>query len=323
MKRHNQILIGVLIVQVILSAIVFWPRPTKAVGSEPVFADLKAGDIVALTIADGDGNSVTLRQVTGNWVLPDADDYPAQTDKITSLLDKLAGLTMGRLVTRTDASHKQLQVAADDFVRRIVFETAEEKEYTLYLGSSPSYGATHFRLDGQSETYLTSDISSWETNATASSWVDTSYQSIPQDDVTRMTVENANGAFVFVKDDEGNWTMEGLAEDETLAETKVTSAVRQASSVNMVEPLGREQQAAYGMDEPKAVATIETATKTVTLRVGAQSPDDNSYVVISSESPYFVRVSEYSVQALVENARDDFLELPPIPTPEEETGNSS
>ena len=323
MKRHNQILIGVLIIQIILGVVVFWPRSTEAVGSEPVFTDLEAGDIVALTIVDGDGNSVTLRQVTGNWMLPDADDYPAQADKITPLLDKLVGLTTGRLVTRTDASHKQLQVAADDFVRRIVFETAEGKEHTLYLGSSPSYGATHFRLDSQSETYLTSDISNWETNATASSWVDTGYQNVPQADVTRLAVENGNGTFVFIMDDEGNWTMEGLAEDETLAETKVTAAVQQASSVNMIEPLGREEQAAYGMGAAKAVATIETAAKTITLRVGAQDSDDNSYVVTSSESPYFVRVSEYSVQALVENARDDFLELPPTPTPEEETEDSS
>ena len=323
MKRHNQILIGVLIIQIILGVVVFWPRSTEAVGSEPVFTDLEAGDIVALTIVDGDGNSVTLRQVTGNWVLPDADDYPAQADKITPLLDKLVGLTTGRLVTRTDASHKQLQVAADDFVRRIVLGTAEGKEHTLYLGSSPSYGATHFRLDSQSETYLTSDISNWETNATASSWVDTGYQNVPQADVTRLTVENGNGTFVFIMDDEGNWTMEGLAEDETLAETKVTAAVQQASSVNMIEPLGREEQAAYGMGAAKAVATIETAGKTITLRVGAQDSDDNSYVVTSSESPYFVRVSEYSVQALVENARDDFLELPPTPIPEEEAEDSS
>jgi hypothetical protein len=323
MKRHNQILIGVLIIQIILGVVVFWPRSTEAVGSEPVFPDLEASDIVALTIADGDGNSVTLRQVTGNWVLPDADDYPAQADKITPLLDKLVGLTTGRLVTRTDASHKQLQVAADDFVRRIVLETAEGRAETLYLGSSPSYGAMHFRLDGQSETYLTSDISNWEANATVSSWVDTAYQNVPQDDVTRLTVENGNGTFVFTVDDEGNWTMDGLAEDETLAETKVTSLVRQASSVNMVEPLGRQEQAAYGMDAPKAVATIETAGKTITLRVGAQDPEDNSYIVTSSESPYFVRVAEYGVKALVENTRDDFLELPPTPTPEEGTESSS
>jgi hypothetical protein len=323
MKRHNQILIGVLIIQIILVVFVFWPRSTGAVGSEPVFTDLEAGDIVALTIVDGDGNSIALRQVTGNWVLPDADDYPAQADKITPLLEKLVGLTTGRLVTRTDASHKQLQVAADDFVRCITLETAEGKEHTLYLGSSPSYGAMHFRLDGQSETYLTSDISNWDANATISSWVDTSYQNVPQADVTRLTVENGNGTFVFVRDDEDNWTMEGLAEGETLAETKVAEAVRQASSVNMTEPLGKEEQTAYGMDAPTAVATIETAGKTITLRVGAQDPDDNSYIVTSSESPYFVRVSEYAVRALVENMRDDFLELPPTPTPEEGTESSS
>ena len=133
---------------------------------------------------------------------------------------------------------------------------------------------------------------------------------------------NANGVFVFSRDEEGNWTMDGLAEDETLAETKVTSAVRQASWFNMTTPLGKQELAAYGMGEPNAVATVETADKTVTLWVGAQDPDDKSYVVISSESPYYVRVSEYSVQSLVENARDDFIEMPPTPTPEGDTDTS-
>jgi hypothetical protein len=76
------------------------------------------------------------------------------------------------------------------------------------------------------------------------------------------------------------------------------------------------------MDEPSAVATIETADRTVTLRIGAQDPEDNSYVAISSESPYYVRVAEFSVQNLVENAREDFLEVPTTPTPEGESDTS-
>jgi hypothetical protein len=325
-KRHDQILAGVLVVQIILSIIVFWPKPTAAVESEPLFPDLESDDIVALAIADADGNSVTLRQVVGDWVLPDADDYPAEADNITSLLDKIVGLTTGRLVTRTDASHKRLQVAPDDFVRRIDFETADGVKHTLYLGSSPSYGATHFRVDGQSETYLTNAISNWETNATASSWIDAVYLSIPQADVTRMTLENDNGTFTFTKEDgegdEGNWTMDGLAADETLDEAKVTALLQRAASVNIVSPLGKEEQAAYGMDEPSAVVTLETEDKTVTLRVGAKDLDDNSYVVISSESPYYARAAEYGLKSLVENTRDDFLQLPATPTPESEAGES-
>jgi hypothetical protein len=316
MKRHNQILAAVLVIQIILSIVVFWPKSAATGASEPLFPDLEAGDIVALTIADADGNSIVLRQVTGDWVLPDADDYPAQADKITPLLDKTVGLTTGRLVTRTDASHKRLQVAPDDFVRRIDFETADGTRRTLYLGSSPKYGATHFRVDGQSETYLTDDISTWDTNATATSWVDTAYLSAPQDDITKMTLENTNGTFTFTKDDEGAWTMDGLAADETLDETKVTDSIQRAASVNMTSPLGKEEKAAYGMDEPNAVVTLETGDKTITLRVGAQDLADNSYVIISSESPYYVRVSEYSVKDLVEKTHDDFLQSPPTPNPE-------
>ncbi len=77
------------------------------------------------------------------------------------------------------------------------------------------------------------------------------------------------------------------------------------------------------MDNPIAVVTLRTqseeeGTKNYTLRVGAKDPEDNSYVVISSESPYYARVSEFAVQRFVEAVREDFLELPPTPeaTPE-------
>jgi len=322
MKRHNQILAGILVIQIILGIVVFWPKSAATGASEPLFSDLAADGIVALIIADADGNSIQLKKVSEDWVLPDADDYPAQADKITPLLDKIVGLTTGRLVTRTDASHKRLQVAPDDFMRRIDVETADGTKRTLYLGSSPRYGTTHFRVDGQSETYLTSELSAWETKAEAGSWVDTAYLSVPQDDVTKMTLENANGTFTFTKDDEGTWTMDGLAADETLDEAKVTSLIQRAATVNMIQPLGKEEQAAYGMDEPNAVVTLETGDKTITLRVGAQDPTDKSYVVISSESPYYVRVSEYSVKSLVEDRRDDFLQAPPTPTPEGDTNTS-
>jgi hypothetical protein len=91
--------------------------------------------------------------------------------------------------------------------------------------------------------------------------------------------------------------------------------IQQAASVNMVRPLGKEEQAVYGMDEPNAVVTLEADDKTITLRVGAKDPADNSYVVTSSESPYYVRVSAYSLKNLVENTRHDFLQKPPTPTP--------
>jgi hypothetical protein len=315
-KRHHMILAGVLVAQIALSVVVFWPRASTAGQSESLFPDVEAGDVTSLTIEDDQGNVIELAKVTGEWVLPEADDYPAQGDTVSSFLDKLLAISTGRLVTQSDTSHKRLQVAPDEFVRRISFETGDGTKETIYLGSSPQFGAMHFRQDGQSETYLTGELTSFDANASASAWIDTSYQSVTQEDVTRMTLENSNGSFVFEKDDEGNWTLADLGEDESLDETQVTSLLRRAAVVTMKAPLGREERPSYGTDAPNAVVTLETGDKTVTLRVGAKDADAASYVVKSSESAYYVQVAEASVKALVENGRDAFLEEPPTPDAE-------
>ncbi len=168
---------------------------------------------------------------------------------------------------------------------------------------------------------MTDQLTTYETSPEADSWIDTAYVAVAVDDLVRMSLENANGSFDFTKDEEGNWTMAGLGSDETLDQTQVGNVVRRAASINMVEPLGKEQLDDYAMTQPHALVTLETADGTTTVTVGAQDPDDNSYVVASSASEYYVRVSEFSVKDLVESSREDFLEQPPTPTPDEESGS--
>jgi len=321
MNRTNQILAGVLALQIILVAVVFWPRPAASVaGGEPLFPGVVPGQITRLTISDAKGQAIQLARSMGKWTLPEADDYPALESKVPELLDKIVALKADRLVTQTPASHKRLKVAEGDFERQIEFELDDGTMHTLYLGTSPSYGSSHVRADGQDEVYLAS-LSASDAGVNASLWVDTLYFSLTQDQIVALTLENNNGRFEFEKDEAGTWTMMGLAADETLNENNVTSMVSRISSLRMLRPLGKTEQDNYGLKEPNAVVTVKTRdsegnVKTYSLRVGAQDDEDNSFVVISSESPYYVRVSEYTVKDFVERTRDDFLELPPTPTPE-------
>jgi hypothetical protein len=323
MNRQQQILAGVLVVQLVLVAVAFWPRQAAIGAGAPVFPDLAAGEIVALTVSDSDGNRIALRKEGEAWMLPEADSFPADTEKISPVLDKIIGLNSSRLVTRTPASLKRLQVSSDDFVRRLDFETTNGAQHTLFLGSSPQYGAMHFRVDGQDETYLTGDFSTWETRAEADAWIDTVYVDLDDTQIENMTLENANGSFTFARDADDNWSMEGLGLDETLNQTQVNNLASRVASMSMERPLGKLDQPEYEMDQPNAVVRLESADTEVTIQVGAQDPEDESYVVISSESPYYVRVASYAVQDLVEKTRDGFLELPPTPTPEEEEAGST
>ncbi|MFH1085412.1 MAG: hypothetical protein V1772_06590, partial [Chloroflexota bacterium] len=77
--------------------------------------------------------------------------------------------------------------------------------------------------------------------------------------------------------------------------------------------LSKQVEPAYGLETPLAVAALQMADRTVTVRVGAQDPTDKSYVVQASSSPYIVRALEYSVQDLVTYTRQDLLAKPPEP----------
>lgn len=317
MKRQNLYLIAALVIQAILIAWVYWPRGSASGDeSQPLLAELEVADLETLIIEDDNQQRLKLEKKDGTWVLADSGDFPAQESTITALLEKLIAIDTGRLVTQTDTSHKRLQVSRDDFVRRIDLETTEGDRYTLYLGSSPSYGSTHIRLEGQSETYLTDQIDTWSVNATANSWVNATYLQVPDEELTSITLRNANGEWTIEKDLDGNWTLLGLAEDEELNPTGIQSMVNQASTLTLLEPLGKEEEAVYGLDEPKALVVLQTTDQEISYVVGTKYLEDNSYVVKSSNSPFFVRVNEYSVKGLIEKTRDDFLTLPPTPTAE-------
>jgi len=87
----------------------------------------------------------------------------------------------------------------------------------------------------------------------------------------------------------------------------------------MTKPLGKTEDAAWGLAQPSAMVTMQVKSgdqaKTITLTVGAKDAADNSYVVKSSESEYYVRVAEFSVKELVSRDRAGFLPATPTPAP--------
>jgi hypothetical protein len=168
--------------------------------------------------------------------------------------------------------------------------------------------------------YLASDLSAQDVSPRPSTWVDTVYLSIPRERIVALALENENGTFEFEVGEGGAWTMSGLAPDETASGNNIESLVSRVSSLRMLRPLGTQVQDAYGLQSPGAVVRVHTqdeegASKTTVLQVGAVG-DEEGYVVKSSASDYYVRVAEYAVQDMLEKARQDFLELPPTPTPQ-------
>jgi len=321
MNRRNQILIGVLALQLVLVAIVFWPRQaTTAAAGQALFPGVTADLISGLSVTGSQGETIRLAKSDGEWILPDADSYPALTGTVTTFVSKIAGLTADRLIAQTSASHKRLKVADDDFNARVDFDLSDGSRHRLYVGSSAGYDVTYVRADDQEPVYQVSGLSISDASSRATAWIEPVYFTVDRDELVALTLENANGRLEFVKDQAGTWMMAGMVAGETLNQNAVTSLVNGASSVSMLRPLGKEEEAGYGLQAPLAVVTLKTHSeaeggKSYSLRVGAQDAADQSYVLSSSSSPYYVRVSSYTVSGWIEKGRVDFLEIPPTATP--------
>ncbi len=306
--RLNQILAGVLGLQLILGALVFWPRAVRG-ELETVFAGLEATAVETILIEDETGAVVQISRRGADWVLPLADDYPAQVLEVERLLGDLLLITIGETVTTSAASQAALQVADDNFLRKITLTDSGDTEYVVYLGSSPRFGTAHFRPGGRSETYLAVDLDINRFNARVSDWIDAVYLRVNQEDLIGLDLQNQQGRFTFSRN-EGAWQFDGLLPDEVQNDAELNSLLGRSTAVNMTEPLSRTEDPAWGLDDPLAVLVYDTVDGKVTLVVGAQNPDDLSYVVKSSASDYYVRVRESSVQMLVDAARETYVQEP-------------
>lgn len=313
MSKLHRILAALLVVQVILAVVVFWPRNTAATGRQPLLG-VQDADITGLTITDDQGVTIKLAKQGEAWVLPLAGNFPAEAAKITPVLTKLTGITTARRVAQTAAGHAQLQVAEEKFSRKVELTTAAGTQ-TLLLGTSAGGQATHVRLAGQDDVYIATGVASWELTAGASAWINTAYVNIPVADLMEFKLRNAAGEWTFSKDAQGAWAQTGGAATDANA---VTTLVGQLATLQMTRPVGQvTDDPQYGLTQPAATATLTYASgeaqKTLTLAIGLQDATDGSYAVKSSDSAYVVRVAEFAVGDAV--TRTSFAPATPTPAP--------
>lgn len=353
LNRSNIILAAALLVQVVLVALSVGARSgSQDRSSQPLLPDFEADNVLELVIEDDLENTVTIARRAEAWVLPDADDFPVNSDQAESLLEGVAGLRTGRLVASNPANFARLEVADRDFRRKLSLVSADATS-ALYLGGSAGADTVYVRLDGANQTYLGAGLSAWDASTQVSAWIDASYVDVPQVDVMRMKVTNANGSFEFARTFESAfeqsddaWRYLGLPDGETLEDTKLPGMLRNAAALRMVEPLGLQLLAEYGMDQPQVTVEIEYrqlvetettedmtesgseaaaddsnsddnvdnteelsyTSESYTLVFGAQL-DDGNIVLKSSLSDYYVTVRDYALDAFADLKHADLLRV--------------
>ncbi len=314
MNRQNQILVGILILQLAIVAFVFWPGRNVTAAAEALYAGITQENIQSITISDQE-RSVKISRGADGWVLPEADDFPVTAVQASDVISQVLTIDTRRLVASNTTSHARLGVTEADFTRRVDLETKEGQGLTLFVGSAPSARSTNVRRSDSDNVYLTSNVTANDLRTDVGSWVNTAYVAVPESDIQAITLKNAQGTLDFTRPTTDTWTMAGLAEGEVFNENNLTSLLTRLSGFNMINPLGKTDQPEYGMATPAATVTMQTQppggeAKTITLIIGPQNPETQNHVVKSSDSEYYVEVAGFGVENFISRGRAEYLVAP-------------
>ena len=255
LSRGNILLLVLLVVQLALLAIsVLQSSEVESRPVEPILTGMTVAAIERLHFADDLGNEVTVALGDDGWALPDADDFPVDGAKVEEILNKIAGMDTRRLVATNPANFVRLEVGNKEFRRKLTLESADASA-EFYLGGSGGVDTVYLRRAGEDKVYLGVGLNSWELSTQISTWVDSSYVSVPQADVLAIAVQNADGKFNFVREGD-SLTYADLGEGEELDDTKLPIVLRNAATIRLQEPLGREALDEYALSEPEVTVEV-------------------------------------------------------------------
>ena len=148
----------------------FFGRPLLASVQRSCCPVLKKAGLRVWAITDPAGRSIRLSGGPSGCVLPEADNYPCQKDKLTSFTDQLVNLSTASLVAETAGSHRRLKVADDEFDRMVEIQLADGAPRRIYLGLSPRPSSVHVRVENRDEVYLSSAISFSDASTRVTDW---------------------------------------------------------------------------------------------------------------------------------------------------------
>jgi hypothetical protein len=244
-------------------------------------------EIDKLVISDTN-TTVTLQKVNGAWQLPDLQQLPVDTQKLTDLFDKLKGTRLTWPVATTASSHERFDVSDKKFQRRIELYKSDKETDELLLGTSPGFRKVHLRRDGADEVYAV-QLNSFEFAVAANDWLKKDLLAVanPQAII-------AAGYSLQKKGD--NWEFTGTSEKTD--NTKVVELGNAFNSLQVTEVAGNLP------DGEKHHFTVRGSNGEYQYEFVKA---DNNYFVKRNDKPQVFKLSQHEYERIVKPTRADLI----------------
>jgi hypothetical protein len=295
---------GLLVLQLLLALVLDLESVSLSPAtSQGPLLSFKQADVIRIRIESPSKAPLILEKTPKGWQIPALADFPAADFRVTELLTKLGKLEKRLPVATSEAGAKRFKVADDGYERRLTLEGAKGPLATLYLGDSPGFRRLFVRADGEKAVYE-AELALFDASDKADDWSDKNALHLKEKDVQRIELSG----IVLARDDKGAWKLDGLAAGETLNKQAADDLVRKVADLNFLAVLGKQDKPEYKQQAPTLEYKVKLASdETLTYRISKPEKGED-YVLKASNSPYYFRVSKYTVDGLTEVKRAKLLD---------------
>lgn len=172
MKTTSIVLAGLFVAQAAVAGVLYYNTSSqRAVRPEGALLALDADALQQIQI-EGDNESVVLKNTDGTWLIDDTG-LPAEPFTVEQTVKALTDMQLGWAVANTAASHQQLEVADDNFQRRVTIASGDDESAEILIGTSPGFKRSHVRKRGADEVYSVA-INTFDLPTTTTDWLDKS-----------------------------------------------------------------------------------------------------------------------------------------------------
>lgn len=290
MNNKLGLLSALLVFQLILVAVALM-APLDDDEAPGQLLDFNVAAVDRLTLSDG-AALVEVSRSGGAWQVA---GVPADTDKVTDTLNKLASIDAPWPVATSSSSAARFEVGEDNYQRHVRLYAAGETVADFYLGTSPGYQQVHMRRADSDEVFSVA-LSNYEIGVDADGWVDKAVfamTAVPKrieltlTDTTVETLENS---------DEG-WLYNGVAADQDAAAT-YANRFTTLQVLGLADAVAGSEQDAVAQLAELGRLVVANADEQQTLVISRQGEEDN-YFLATPGSAVTYRLATYVAEQLL------------------------
>jgi hypothetical protein len=287
MNKKLGLLSALLVVQLVLVAVALM-IPLGDDDSAPQLLAFTPDKIDRLDIHDG-SEEVVIRSAASGWRVA---DIQADADKVSDILEKLAGIDAPWPVATSSASAARFEVSAEDYQRRVRLYSAGEQIAEVFLGTSPGYERVHARRSDSDEVFSV-PLSNYELSTDVDSWMDKTVLAMDAPP-TRIELHNlmAEKTELLESVDEG-WLYNGAAADQDAAGIY-------ANRFTSLRVLGLASPAVEGAEAPTAIGKLQVSNDTEqSMLVISRQGEEDDYFITVQDTDVSYRLATYIAEQLL------------------------